>query len=260
LPLEHLSGNVLLVEDGEANQVLIATFLRKAGARVTIAANGLIAVDAVLAELAHGPGFDVILMDMQMPELDGYGATRVLREKGYAGPILALTAHAMPAERARCMAAGCDDYLTKPVQRGLLLSTVARWLAHGRDGGASAAPSAAPCILALPGCACGPEIFSELAGDPEMVDLVRDFVEALPGRDAELREALASAALDRVETVAHQLKGAAGGYGFPCITEAAARLERSVRDGAPPRTVSEAAEALSALCARARAQPACAAC
>jgi signal transduction histidine kinase/CheY-like chemotaxis protein len=143
----RLEGAILLAEDGPDNQVLIAGVLRKAGALVTIAENGRIAVERALAAQRAGAPFDVILMDMQMPELDGYGAAAALRREGYAGPIAALTAHAMAGDRERCVAAGCDDYLTKPIDRHLLLHKVGRWL-ELRGGGAPAAPApAAPLRL-----------------------------------------------------------------------------------------------------------------
>jgi PAS domain S-box-containing protein len=112
---------VLLAEDGVDNQRLIGLLLRKAGATVQIVDNGRKALDAALAEHAAGRPFDLILMDMQMPELDGYSATSMLRKQGYAAPIVALTAHAMAEDRERCLAAGCDDYLTKPVDRATFI-------------------------------------------------------------------------------------------------------------------------------------------
>jgi CheY-like chemotaxis protein len=121
----RLSCRVLLAEDGPDNQRLIQTILRKAGAHVTLVENGVQAVAAALAASSSQPPFDVILMDMQMPEMDGYAATRSLRSQGYTGRIVALTAHAMSGDRQRCLDAGCDDYATKPIDRQTLLETVA---------------------------------------------------------------------------------------------------------------------------------------
>ncbi len=102
---------VLFAEDGPDNQRLISHFLTKAGAELTFVDNGRDAVDTALDA---SPPFDLVLMDMQMPVLDGYSATRQLRDLGVSTPILALTAHAMADDRARCLAAGCDGYLAKP--------------------------------------------------------------------------------------------------------------------------------------------------
>lgn len=144
--------HVLLVEDGPDNQKLIALHLRRAGARVTIASNGIEAL-RLLGRGADGlplsatdlranppaaPDVDLILTDMQMPEMDGYTLARRLREGGYAGPIVALTAHAMSGDEQKCRDAGCDGYLTKPVDRVRLLRMCHLAIAGRR----SAAPAA----------------------------------------------------------------------------------------------------------------------
>lgn len=125
--------NVLLVEDGIDNQRLLSLFLRKAGACVTVAENGrkalqLLTEDSTItgALLVPSP-FDVILMDMQMPEMDGYTAANVLRDKGNQVPVIALTAHAMIHEREKCLASGCDDFAAKPVDRQALIALVEHW-------------------------------------------------------------------------------------------------------------------------------------
>ncbi|WP_339728602.1 ATP-binding protein [uncultured Gimesia sp.] len=125
-PLQN--QHILLTEDGPDNQRLISFLLKKAGAIVTVADNGQISFETATAAMKEGSPFDAILMDMQMPVLDGYGATQLLRDADYQGPIIALTAHAMSGDRQKCLDAGCDDYLTKPVDRRKLVEVVASYL------------------------------------------------------------------------------------------------------------------------------------
>ncbi len=128
-----LAGRILLAEDGLDNQRLISFLLRKAGAEVMIAENGRAAVEAFEAARIAGKPFELVLMDMHMPEMDGYQATRALRGQGATTPIVALTAHAMSGDREQCIAAGCDDYASKPVDRQALIGICDQWLRKHRD-------------------------------------------------------------------------------------------------------------------------------
>jgi len=267
-----LRCTVLLAEDGVDNQLLISTVLTKAGASVVIAENGRLAVERALAAAVSGAPFDVVLMDMQMPELDGYGATARLRQKGYQGPIIALTAHAMAGDRERCITAGCDDYLTKPIHRTRLIETLRRWVekqriegplvlrraedSAPRTGLSSIAPAPAPAPPPPPSLAPAARtdeaLYSEFADDVEMVEIIDVFVAGLPDRMAYLRDALTRGSMEDVKRIAHQLKGAAGGYGFGPITAAAGELELAIGRGADRDDILALAERLIALGARAR--------
>jgi CheY-like chemotaxis protein len=113
---QTLRGRVLVAEDDEDNRRLIRTQLERAGMAVEVAGDGAAAARQVMAADAEGRPFDVVLIDMRMPEMDGYAATRALREAGYRRPIVALTAQAMAGDREKCLAAGCDEFLVKPIE------------------------------------------------------------------------------------------------------------------------------------------------
>ncbi|MCZ6597742.1 MAG: response regulator [Planctomycetota bacterium] len=121
-----LEARILLVEDGPVNQMLISTVLRKSGAEVSVADDGRAGVEMVAKAAAEGQPFDLILMDMQMPVMDGYEATRHLRQEGVKTPIIALTAHAMGGDREKCIEAGCTEYAAKPIDRHSLVELCRR--------------------------------------------------------------------------------------------------------------------------------------
>jgi PAS domain S-box-containing protein len=220
----RLRGRVLLAEDGHDNQQLLSAILHLAGAQVDTVANGKLAVEGALSSQSAGAPYGVILMDMQMPELDGYQATRKLREAGYRHPIIALTAHAMADDRAKCLAAGCDDYATKPVDRASLLGAMARLMGDAVAELDTAGEVAAPQCGPIPEC-----ILSQFADDPDMAEVIAGFVERLPGALDAMYAAAASDDLEELRRLAHQLKGAGGGYGFPALTDGARALEDAAR-------------------------------
>jgi len=138
-PRPKLNCRILLAEDGPDNQRFLSLVLRRAGAEVTIAQDGKEAVEMALARFPNSGRhhddvllpFDLILMDIQMPGMDGYQATTRLRQEGYTRPIIALSAHATTVAADRCIAAGCDDYLAKPIDRDALLQKIAQYVEQG---------------------------------------------------------------------------------------------------------------------------------
>jgi CheY-like chemotaxis protein/HPt (histidine-containing phosphotransfer) domain-containing protein/anti-sigma regulatory factor (Ser/Thr protein kinase) len=210
-------AKILLVEDGDTNRKLIELVLNRAGAKVVSAENGKIGVECTERE-----GFDLILMDMQMPVMDGYTAATVLRQRGLSMPIIALTAHAMRGDEEKCRAAGCSGFLTKPVDPDSLTRTLREVLdSRGYRLTASDAVSAEGPV---------PPIASSLpVDDPEFREIVEEFVERLRGKLDEMRQAWQRGDFDALARLAHWLKGSGGTAGFAAFTQPAARLEKVAR-------------------------------
>jgi two-component system, sensor histidine kinase and response regulator len=218
---------VLLAEDNIVNQRVAVGLLSRRGHTITVANNGVEA----LAELERG-AFDVVLMDVQMPEMGGLEATAAIRERelvsGGRIRIVAMTAHAMKGDRERCLAAGMDGYLAKPIDPTLLYAALEHQ-ANGVEPEAIAiAPANAPSVLAS---ATPPidraALMERLGGDTQLlIDVVRVFLDDCPLRLAAIKAAVDSRNPELIRTTAHALKGAAANLSAQGLFEAAAMLER----------------------------------
>ena len=210
---------VLLAEDGQVNRKFFRAVLQNAGAEVTDAENGWIAV-----ETAKQHEFDVILMDMQMPVMDGYTAATTLRDNGCTLPIIALTAHAMKGDEKKCRDAGCSGYLAKPVDSNTLVATVALE-AHvtGRK--------APEVVASVPSSPRG-ELVSELPLDePIFCEIVFDFIDYVGEEVRRMQKAFSDGDLVQLAQSAHALKGAGGSAGFSAFTEPCGILQRIAQEG-----------------------------
>ena len=236
-----LTGRVLLAEDGEDNRVLIGYYLRELGLEVVAVENGRLARDRALESEKKLEPFNLVLMDMQMPEMDGYEATRQLRAAHYRRPIVALTAHAMGGDREKCLTAGCSDFAVKPIEWDKLLQVLKNYLRE--------VTQQPPAVKHVPIPSHSSQL-DALLSKPGMSKLVEKFLSKLDDRLAAIRAAVEAHDQAQLKVLAHQLKGAAGGYGFPAISQAAHTIEHS--DLKDLTSVNAAVQSLSELCEEAR--------
>jgi PAS domain S-box-containing protein len=243
-----LSGHVLVAEDVRANQVLAKALLERMGLEVTIAADGN---ETVQKARAHD--FDLIFMDIQMPEMDGYQATRAIREQGIKTPIIALTANAMKGDDEKCVEAGCDDYLPKPLDRRRLLEKIQKYLCvkdkaacqnteapkPKENGTSEISSNRAPeesGVSQTSEAADSTEILNwdELIGrlgDEELIrDIVPIFLNDNKERIERLTEAVEVGDAKTLKLYAHAVKGAAGNIGAIRLSDIAHRLECAGRE------------------------------
>ncbi|GHC85918.1 hypothetical protein GCM10007320_31310 [Pseudorhodoferax aquiterrae] len=263
--LRGLRGaRILLVEDNDLNQQVASELLRDAGFAVDIAANGRMALDMVQARADRTPAYDLVLMDMQMPVMDGVTATRLLREdpRHAAMPVLAMTANAMQADRDRCLQAGMQDFIAKPIEPDAMWQALARWLQPRAGLGAEAGPPAlAAATTAATAPAAGLPVVPGLdtaAGLRRAMGkqaLYRQLLEKFAAGQAQAPEAIVQALQDddpaTAERVAHTLKGVAGNIGAHDLHQHAAALEEALRERRPrpaiDATLAAAAASLHAL-------------
>jgi CheY-like chemotaxis protein len=220
--------NILVSEDNPVNQKLAIRLLEKAGHRVTLAGTGREALAAW--ENAGIPGFDIVLMDIQMPEMDGMEATAAIRQReknsGRHVPILAMTAHAMRGDKERCLASGMDGYISKPIQPVELFAEIERCVAASPGSGAMTKNSQEPDEqidrVAL---------LERVEGDQELLaEMIRLFQEDAPRLLSTMRETLQRGDMAALEMSAHSLKGAVSNLSAKTTAAAALRLENDARN------------------------------
>ncbi len=241
---EALKGaRFLVVEDNEINQQIAAELLEGAGSSVRIANNGQEAVD-ILSKGPQPPPFEVVLMDLQMPVMDGYQATAKLRSdpRFLHLPIVAMTAHATMEERQTCLAAGMNDHVSKPIDPALLFETLARYCRARIMEPAAAAANPGP--LKPPGAevddlACVKGLDAEdglrrLGGNRKLyLKFLRQFVDQYCRTPTQIAEALAAGDVALAERLAHSVRGVAGNLGCGSAQHAAAALEKAIGAGMP---------------------------
>jgi signal transduction histidine kinase/DNA-binding response OmpR family regulator len=227
---------ILLVEDNEMNQQIAKELLESEGATVTIADHGGIAVN-ILREGPQPPPFEIVLMDVQMPEMDGHTATRLLRADGrfHDMPIVAMTAHALVEERQRCMEAGMNDQVTKPIDPDALFAALRRWTKPPETDAASAAPKASETRetqeLKIEGVSVADGV-NRVAGNRRLYrNLLEQFCEKQGGAGQQIAAAIQTGDRERAERLAHTLKGVAGNLGIATVQQVAAKVEHAIRDG-----------------------------
>jgi CheY-like chemotaxis protein/HPt (histidine-containing phosphotransfer) domain-containing protein len=249
-PLEVFSGckaRILLAEDNIINQQVALGMLKRHGLRADAVASGLEAVKA-LETIAY----DLVLMDVQMPEMDGLEATRRIRDPhsavlDHAIPIIAMTAHAMQGDRENCLRAGMDDYLAKPVTPQALVEVLTRWLPGRRDQKTPPPASVAPARSG-PGEAPIPVfdrqgMLTRLMDDEDLARTVTElFLVDTPQQIAGLGACLADGDAAGVELLAHTIKGAAANVGGERLYMVAARLEQAAHRGDQAAAAAQVSE------------------
>ena len=221
--------SILLAEDNAVNQRLAVSLLERAGHRVQVAANGKLALEAV-----QNDRYDVILMDIQMPEMDGIEATRQIRQlEGPAAktPIIAMTANAMKGDDQICLDAGMDDYLAKPVDRHKLYDLVEKWGAKSRKAATDVpAASVEPQRAVVLRDKLLDDLESQL-GREAVASLLAEQMRDTLNRVTEIKAALAACDVEALRQISHGLKSTAGSFGLEALSERAGKVERACREG-----------------------------
>jgi len=230
-------ARILVVDDNEINLQIATELLESAGARVEVARNGTQGVERVQRSGAAGDGdrIDAVLMDIQMPEMDGYEATRAIRGDGRFDdlPIIGLTAHVMVEEQQRCLDAGMNDHLAKPVNPVAMYATLARWVRRATAAQPAPAPAgpADDPLAGLDGFDTEAAL-ARVAGKRSLyLKLLGHYRDQEEGSIAAIEEHIAAGRLDEAASRVHSVKGLAGNLGAMGVHEAAMELEDALQGG-----------------------------
>ncbi len=224
-PHHQLKGRVLVVEDNVHNLRLLSILLRRLNLDVTTATNG-----QQVLNMVQNDSWDLILMDMELPVMSGFEAVTLLRQQGVTTPIVALTAHAMAGDRQRCLNAGCDNYLTKPLKQDALYQLLLKYLAESIHGQAESRNPVTP--LPSPHSQTSEQIISTLADDADLACIAQMFLNSLPDMIEKIQAYADSSCLDDLIKVAHDLKGSSGNAGFEPLYHKGLALENAAKIGA----------------------------
>ena len=243
------SRRLLLVEDNPTNQEVALGLLRRLGfRRVEVVPDGRRALDAL-----ERSDFDLVLMDCQLPELDGYQCARRIRRpdtrvRNQRIPVIAMTAHAMPGDREKCLASGMDDYLPKPVQTGAMKAALEKWLQVSLTAPGLAGMAAEPVPPEAVPAFDEADLLERVMGDRELARrILRTFLAEATRQLATLAEAVEREDAGRAVLAAHSLKGAAASVGGALVSATARRVEFLGRAGDLP-AARELIPELAALC------------
>ncbi len=200
---QQLHADILLAEDNPDNQAIISMYLEKLGCNITLAENGIEAL-----KKANKKHFDLILMDMQMPLMNGLDVTKTLRANNYQGLIIAITANAMKEDRRRYQEAGCNDFLSKPIDRVAFTALLCRLLKKNKDSAQETSPLTSTLIQ----------------DEPDLGDLIQIYIERLPGILSEIEHAYTQQNWPLLRRLTHDLKSTGGNYGYPLLSELATKI------------------------------------
>ncbi len=229
-------SRILVVDDNPDNIRIVRYILEQTGAAISTAGDGQEAIERI-TEASHHGSFDLVLMDMQMPVMDGYTATATLRRRGITLPVVALTAHAMSDDQKKCMDSGCDDYISKPIIASVFYQTLVKHLSNAGDSEPSALTmhkNQNQINHILPAQPASPNVSTKETPSPlvstmlendRFKPILKAYIESIQSMATQIQDALERCDWCQVRQVTHRIRGTAANHGYPVLTDSAGRVE-----------------------------------